>query len=235
MTHTFYSGGFFTFLVALAHNAQSCRKGCPEAAWRLPKGCSEAAQRLHRGCRKVAKRLPRDCPEVTRRLPRGWTKVARSLPRCCPEATWKLPKGLPNRGKRKLIDFCSFISAWSKVWKKTNSVPLVWQTFCKVVGQNSSWKCKVFLLCNTEASRQIMMSWCLQYDLISASMFHHSIFSRQVLTWFLQGILILWEKPVTQVLYKYVIAGRTVERSENLEGASRNPRPCSIYIPTYSL
>ena len=173
-----------------------------KVAQRLPGGCPKAARRLHRGCRKVAKRLPRDCPEVTRRLPRGWTKVARSLPRCCPEATWKLPKGLPNRGKRKLIDFCSFISAWSKVWKKTNSVPLVWQTFCKVVGQNSSWKCKVFLLCNTEASRQIMMSWCLQYDLISASMFHHSIFSRQVLTWFLQGILILWEKPVTQVLYK---------------------------------
>ena len=177
-------------------------RGCLEVAQRLLGGCTEAAQRLHRGCRKVAKRLPRDCPEVTRRLPRGWTKVARSLPRCCPEATWKLPKGLPNRGKRKLIDFCSFISAWSKVWKKTNSVPLVWQTFCKVVGQNSSWKCKVFLLCNTEASRQIMMSWCLQYDLISASMFHHSIFSRQVLTWFLQGILILWEKPLTQVLYK---------------------------------
>ena len=109
-------------------------------------------QKLPGGC-------PKGCPEAAWRL----LEAAQRLHEGCSEAIWRLPKGLPNRGKQKWIDLCSIIHSWS-----IRSVPLVRQTFWEV-GQNNSWKCKVLLLCNTKALRQIMMSWCLQYGLISAS------------------------------------------------------------------
>ena len=150
----------------------------------LPRGCPEVAQRLPRGCPEAAQRLPKGCPEAARRLPGGHLKAAQKSPK--------------QRQKRKWIDLWSVIHSYLtglRFERKQIQVPLVWQIFSEV-GQNDSWKCKVLLLCNTKASRKVIMSWCLQYDLISASMFHHSIFSRQVLTWFLQGILILLEKAL---------------------------------------
>ena len=105
------------------------------------------------GARKVSQRLPGGCW----RLPRGCTKVARRIS----GGFLKVSQTEPGISRNELIYALSFIHG-------LRSVPLVWQTFCEV-GQNNSWKCKVLLLCNTKASRQIMMSWCLQCGLISAS------------------------------------------------------------------